>query len=169
MVTTLGYDILCQKRLLLCQVAALYVQNILESSDNSLNCSSVLWKKSWLYPLILRILLWAWQAFKHRLPTNVNLIKRGVLLPSFCSFCHDASETFLHICYDCYFAKQFWAFASTKHVLINGSATLLSHWLLQKFGLPALCMEISACWFLRRKRNERLFQNINKSIAELWR
>lgn len=78
-------------------------------------------------PLIPMILLWAWQATRDRLPTNVNLHKRGILPYQNFLYCHTAPENLPHILYGCEFAKQFWSLAQTKHVNYYCNNSLIDH------------------------------------------
>lgn len=92
------------------------------------NEAFVFWKKLWRCVVALRIIFCAWQEAKDRLPTNVNLFKRKIILFFSCGYYKIDSERLRHILYDSPFAQEFWSYASPKCTIIHAFAAVLSHW-----------------------------------------
>lgn len=128
-------------------------------------------KVLWSCPQIPRIIYEAWQAVKDRLPTSVNLHKRGILTHHNCQYCLTAPESLPQILYECDFAKEFWSYGIVKHYHRCCTDSLFFHWctMLHEDGLAVLCLELVCCRFLWRARNDRLFSNFHRSDSELWR
>ncbi|KAJ0827228.1 putative reverse transcriptase zinc-binding domain-containing protein [Helianthus annuus] len=78
----------------------------LMSNDTSGNCRLMVKWKGWT-PLKCKILVW--RALLNRIPTVVELIKRGVnILDTACSLCHSDLETALHLFTGCIFSHEVW-------------------------------------------------------------
>ncbi|KAJ0455782.1 putative reverse transcriptase zinc-binding domain-containing protein [Helianthus annuus] len=63
--------------------------------------------KGWV-PLKCKIMVW--RVLLNRLPTRVELIKRGITLPSdSCILCDSELETTIHLFTGCFFSAEIWS------------------------------------------------------------
>jgi len=100
----------------------------------------------------------------HKVPTNDNLMTRGVPLPSMCSSCNSQGETDFHLFFQCPFAMNLW---NLLFSILNTSIqfnTVEDFWLLLDRNWSPQCkLVIKACivnllniiWL---RRNQARFQ-----------
>ncbi|XP_020880631.1 uncharacterized protein LOC110228240 [Arabidopsis lyrata subsp. lyrata] len=129
----------------------------------------VSWSKVvWFKEAVPRFSFITWLAFKGRLPTKYRLRGWGLNIPAACVLCSNGLETHNHLFFECPYLATVWhAFAS--RILINPPSTIasISSWILQAQA-PAQSHAIitiklllqSACYFIWRERNARIFTSI---------
>ncbi|PWA54381.1 reverse transcriptase zinc-binding domain-containing protein [Artemisia annua] len=68
------------------------------------------WVMNWKGWAPLKCKILAWRASLDRLPTKMELIKRGVPLQhAMCTFCNSEDETLLHLFTGCPFSDEIWS------------------------------------------------------------
>ncbi|KAL4559965.1 hypothetical protein LXL04_032112 [Taraxacum kok-saghyz] len=75
--------------------------------ENSLTSEITEWDWHNLLPRKVNIL--AWRVAHGRLPTNANLVKRGIGTNQICTLCKTEQETEQHLFVECDIAKEVWA------------------------------------------------------------
>ncbi|KAK9050814.1 hypothetical protein SSX86_030213, partial [Deinandra increscens subsp. villosa] len=137
-------------------------KELLYKSYNSIHLQTINWKV-WV-PLKCRIMVW--RTIRDRLPTCVELAKRGVQLQSdSCIFCQSDQESSLHLFTACIYAHEVWnrlvdwcrlppffAF-SVQDILQLGE----SHQVLPSQKTILRGIVYTAIWALWNERNARIF------------
>ncbi|XP_074300952.1 uncharacterized protein LOC141632292 [Silene latifolia] len=126
----------------------------------------IVWKKT--LPRKLSILLW--KVAHNILPTNVNLLSRGLNVAQECHLCHSSHESMDHLFRSCSIAQHLWksswlginAMANPFIPFLTWIADFLIYLARQSFGLHKdfgliyFCCTLRAIW---NSRNLVLFQN----------
>lgn len=132
----------------------------------------LIWKR-FLPP---KISVFIWRLLWHKLPTEDNLRKRGMVLTSCCSNCAQPSmeETTQHVLWECDFARELWVWlGQTLHFNILQYADLRSliHGVthrpkkkLQNQVLQAFSFFI--IWEIWKVRNSRKFESKNTTVSQ---
>ena len=100
----------------------------------------------WKTKALPNVITTAWRALLGRLPTRVNLRRRGGLLSStICVFCHTKEETCQHIFLECEFAQKVWTLCfKWIGVQFVQHKDLLIHF--ENFSLPQLNCKQNLLW-----------------------
>nr|GEZ84592.1 RNA-directed DNA polymerase, eukaryota [Tanacetum cinerariifolium] len=79
------------------------VRNLLDDSFLPKDSTATRWVKS----ILIKINVFAWKVYLDRLPTRLNLIRRGVQVPSLsCPVCNAAHEDMSHLLFSCDLAND---------------------------------------------------------------
>ncbi|XP_058784773.1 uncharacterized protein LOC131659623 [Vicia villosa] len=119
-----------------------------------------LWKAIWKAPVAPRIRNFIWRAAKNILPSKDNLLKKGIQMDGYCSFCHSQIESVQHLLLQCVFSVQCY-FASILSCRVPNNTHFLD-WLESTlscgddFSVQLLCTLMHKIW---RARNCLLYQN----------
>lgn len=112
-----------------------------------------------------------WRLFREKLPTDENLIKRGLYFPSVCNLCGAAQESTTHLFLECPFAVSIWNWLSST---IQLSCNLSSFMTIMKIAdrnwspqcriviLAACIFSFNTIWYCR---NQKRFND--KTISSL--
>lgn len=120
----------------------------------------------WKLPIPIKIRIFMRLAYKNRILTKDNLLKRGWQGCNTCIFCTQP-ESIQHLFFTCPFTKQIWFYTGTcQSVSSNWSkfsdvihfARQLPY--SQKIALLIVCSAV--CWTLWKLRNEMCFTNGKK-------
>lgn len=131
---------------------------------------------SWKGWVPFKCKFFAWRASINRLPTKIELIKRGVSLPcDMCDLCNSVEETSTHLFTGCVFAAEIWsrveawcrmapifAFEVSDLLKLAGSQATSKD---NKYILRGIM--ISTMWALWNERNNRIFNNKNRRAIEV--
>ena len=71
--------------------------------------STSLWLRVWKARVPNKVKLFSWRACQNILPTRDNLVRRRVVEDASCCFCHRATETILHVLWECGATQDVWA------------------------------------------------------------
>jgi hypothetical protein len=118
----------------------------------------------------------AWQVFLNRLPTKVNLARRGILqvADSTCPVCGDVAETPGHLFLHCSFASTVW-YALNRWLgvmVVLPADAVMSYCVLvgsggnKKVRRGYSIVWLAYVWILWRVRNDRVFNNITENIDD---
>ncbi|KAK9064964.1 hypothetical protein SSX86_016347 [Deinandra increscens subsp. villosa] len=130
--------------------------------------------KGWT-PLKCKILVWI--AILNRLPTKVELCKRGVDIQiSICGLCGSDTETSTHIFTGCFYAAEIWSrvenwcrlspmivFDVSDFLKIPGNQPMSKH---AKYILRGIIY--TSLWTIWIERNDRIFQNKRRRAKEVF-
>ncbi|XP_022004376.1 uncharacterized protein LOC110901927 [Helianthus annuus] len=120
--------------------------------------------------------IFAWRAEMERLPTRVELRKRKINFENeLCVFCGAQEETANHLFTGCAIAAGVWQAVSTwcgiPHIFAFTVKDLLEmHKLIPMSARRKEVLRgviIIACWRIWKARNERIFEDIKSSVAEI--
>ncbi|XP_022001679.1 uncharacterized protein LOC110899108 [Helianthus annuus] len=145
----------------------------LMSNDTSGTCRSMVKWKGWT-PLKCKILVW--RALLNRVPTVVELIKRGVnILDTACSLCHSDLETALHLFTGCIFSHEVWfrieRWCRLNHTFIFDVTDLIR--VLESTSMSKDNKHIlrgivyTFMWVLWIERNDRIFNDKKRSPIQI--
>ena len=80
------------------------------------------WKQVWQLAVPSKIKIFLWRATRNALPTNVNLVRRCVMVDPTCCACQNNEEDVLHSLWSCPSLSQVWnedprwnSLQSTRH------------------------------------------------------
>lgn len=69
---------------------------------------SAFWQIIWSSDCLPKINIFCWTFTHERILTSENLLKRGILGPSWCVLCKQNTESILHLFLECPISMQFW-------------------------------------------------------------
>ncbi|KAJ0491418.1 putative reverse transcriptase zinc-binding domain-containing protein [Helianthus annuus] len=129
--------------------------------------------KGWV-PLKCKLMVW--RALLNRLPSRVELIRRGVVLPNdSCIFCNSDQETTLHMFTGCLFAAEVWSriefWCKLSPIFAFDVVDLLKTVNIQaktkqsKYILRGIIF--TTMWTLWIERNERIFKGKRRRAIEV--
>ena len=142
----------------------------------TINVQPNTWYMKWKGWAPLKCKVMAWRAAINRLPTKVELMKRGVPLQSdLCIFCSFDAESASHLFTGCSFATEVWSriatwcrlppiFAFEVTDLIN-LASYQSPTSKDKYILRGIM--VTSIWALWNERNNRIFKGTNRRAIEV--
>ncbi|PWA92358.1 RNA-directed DNA polymerase, eukaryota, Reverse transcriptase zinc-binding domain protein [Artemisia annua] len=134
------------------------------------------WYMKWKGWAPLKCKVMAWRAAINRLPTKVELMKRGVPLQSdLCIFCRFDAESASHLFTGCIFATEVWSRIATWCRLppifafeVTDLINLASYQVptsKDKYILRGIM--ITSIWALWNERNNRIFKGTNRRAIEV--
>jgi len=82
-----------------------YVHDLRAIIDSVITCSSPN-PTIWLSIIPIKVMVFVWRACLDRIPTASNLVKRGVVVPTFCTLCDVGEDTTDHSLVSCPFAHE---------------------------------------------------------------
>jgi hypothetical protein len=131
----------------------------------------------WSCPTPSKVSAFVWQLLHDRIPTRLNLMRRGIIdaVGDFsCPCCHESAESSLHLFIYCDVALRVWAgvfaWLDLPFSLPHNLFSLLSFFTFNggKSIRKGLCMVWSAVvWALWRHRNSIVFENGSVNSAEV--
>lgn len=71
--------------------------------------SGLIWNMLWKLKIPNKIKIFGWRAWHNALPTRENLFKRRVVDDASCELCQQATETVVHVLWECGVAQDIWA------------------------------------------------------------
>lgn len=92
-----------------------HVARMISKQNNSLGESSrtaqgnSVWKSLWKTNIPNKIKAFGWRASQNALPTKENLSRRGIIDNDRCELCEQASESVIHVLWECGMAQDIWA------------------------------------------------------------
>lgn len=129
-----------------------------------------IFNQMWKSAVIQRYKIFCWFLLHNRLNTRSLLRRKSMYLPSYhCALYTDQTkETALHLFWDCSFALQCWDLIIPNK---KRDTSVLHEFILALRELsPAVAMTIiiMGCWHIWMQRNNKIFNQINPSIAS-WK
>ncbi|KAL4582984.1 hypothetical protein LXL04_007548 [Taraxacum kok-saghyz] len=131
----------------------------------------------WAIQVPIKVNVFVWRLRPNRLPTRVNLEKRGMVLQDYkCVCCNVEEETVQHLLVDCGMAKEllavtgFWAASLNFPLIINSTEDLFSQQPHPPRSKEKEASEVIAralLWTLWRFRNGLLFEGKVKTTQQL--
>lgn len=126
--------------------------------------SSASWSLFWSWPGIERTRLFLWLAYKGKLLTNTERVRRKMAAEDTCSICQTQSETIDHVLRHCTPAAQCWRNILRVDQVQNFFSKPFPEWIL--WNLNPRCMGThwrlffgTLCWRLWDNRNKSIFAN----------
>jgi len=118
-----------------------------------------------------------WRFIHNKLPTDENLMRRGMFMPSCCSLCYKKEENSHHLIFDCAYASNIWRWLASSIFYNHHISSIQDIWQILDVQrspqckivvLSAVINSINAIWFAR---NQKRFNNTNihwrSSIARI--
>jgi hypothetical protein len=132
----------------------------------------------WHKHVPLKVSIFAWRLLQNRLPTRMNLVRRGILFENAarCLLGCDANETCQHLFISCDFYGILWQkVRSWLGVSGPDSFTVSDHFFQFSHSAGGLRARRSfmhlvwllCTWIIWNDRNQRLFNNLGSSIDQL--
>lgn len=126
----------------------------------------------------LKISGFSWKLVQRRLPTRLNLARKGVCLSgagTTCPMCRGANETEQHLFFRCDFAVKIWNEGSRWWGLSTARTTLPKSHLLQHHGLVSRkatkkawnVIWMAAVWSIWTERNNAIFKGVEPSVQRV--
>ncbi|XP_020693115.1 uncharacterized protein LOC110107254 [Dendrobium catenatum] len=124
----------------------------------------------------IRFSSYGWLAIKNGLKTADNLLKRGILVNPYCTFCQDCRDSHTHLFFECDFS-----FGILNFLIPQSQTLLLRPNLYQIFDfiedisdtkemLNFFCLLINtSIYYIWRARNDRIFGNNIECITTVGR
>ncbi|XP_058750884.1 uncharacterized protein LOC131623907 [Vicia villosa] len=144
--------------------------------QNSANSS--IFKKLWKVAVPSNIKFFGWRLLLDRLPTCIQLGKRGVILPNDCScpFCSNVEESAIHLFFHCSVSVQLWTktFVWLRIPLYNLQGSVLENFGSFVYPIGNLndkfwrILWLAATWILWKVRNDLIFNNIAFDLNVLF-
>ena len=122
-------------------------------------------------------LMLAWRIVKGKMPTRVNLHRRGIILPSLlCPLCNQSEESVTHLFGECTIAFKVWSMISTwvglKTVYHKDLKQHLLHFTLCQFNAKRnrvwKGMWIAVLWSIWNRRNGVVFKERKVDAEEIF-
>lgn len=145
---------------------------VLYSDLNPSSSLTIKWR-GWV-PLKCKIMVW--RAVRDRLPTRIELMKRGVPIRDVsCVFCQSDQESALHLFSGCMFSLEIWNKVSSwcrlgqffafdvKDILEFVEAHSISK--KKKYALRGIVF--TTLWSIWNERNKRVFEDKSKRVSEV--
>lgn len=119
-------------------------------------------KAIWNPKLHPRVSVWVWHAVKNKLPTRLNLFKRGIIDNPICSFYFQKEENLIHCIHLSPRAWDAWKSWNPRFTMCTTISNVKFRWLsvLQQEDIIAFCMEITIAWGIWRSRNSIIFKQV---------
>ncbi|KAA3472023.1 reverse transcriptase [Gossypium australe] len=134
------------------------------------------WKIPWKYQGPQRVRLFLWLAFRQRLLTISERVRRGISHSSSCPTCGHSVEDLMHVLRDCPTAKEVWMLVLPNQLQQRFFSTSFLDWLilnlcfhesLQGSGTTWSCLFGLIAWRIWKNRNLLIFQNISWPATEV--
>lgn len=137
-----------------------------EGLDNNL------WKVIWGLKVPNRMRMFLWLVIHEKLMCNVERMKRGFAMVAECNVCPVVLEDVEHILRHCSEASQVWQRLLSSHELLKQQHLSFHDWFRHNIGRKVSCeikldwqvIFIFTLWWLWRWRNERIFNDVVKTI-----
>jgi hypothetical protein len=159
-------------------VKSLYVflENILLDHGNLTPSQSFAFKSIWKSAVPSKVSALAWQVFLNRIPSKMNLARRGIvhLDDTTCPLCGDEQETSCHIFLHCRYAAAVW-YAINRWLgvmVVLPADPMMSYCVLvgtggnKKIRRGFSIVWLAYIWVLWRVRNDRVFNNLAGNIDD---
>ncbi|CAL1383991.1 unnamed protein product [Linum trigynum] len=120
------------------------------------------WKRLWRWDGPNRIKHFLWLAFHDRLMTNVERKRRKLTNDDTCTACNEGPESAEHILRLCPNSRQVWQMLGIHNNLLTCGLGF-TEWMEVHLGKDqeGLLFGVTA-WYLWKRRNERIFHNLNQ-------
>ena len=124
----------------------------------------------------LKCKIMAWRATLNRLPTKMELFKRGVPFQNnACAFCNSDEETALHLFTGCFYTAEIWTRVQTwckiAPLLVFEVSDILKTVESQQFSSQASYILkgilITTMWAIWNERNKRIFEGKSRRPIEV--
>ncbi|GAU46742.1 hypothetical protein TSUD_286020 [Trifolium subterraneum] len=145
--------------------------------NNITSSQSFAFKNMWKSAVPYKVCALAWQLFLDRIPTKVNLARRGIrrVEDTRCSLCGELAETSCHLFLHCRFVAAVW-YAVIKWlgvVVVLPADPIMSYGILvgcggnKKIRKSLSIVWMDFVWVLWRVRNDRVFNNVDGSVEDV--
>ncbi|KAG2729847.1 hypothetical protein I3760_01G267900 [Carya illinoinensis] len=134
------------------------------------------WKNIWRSKAPTKAAFFVWTAVLGKILTTDNLRRRGLIIVDWCCLCRNNGETVDHLLLHCKFASEIWNLFFNRMgivwVMPCRAVELLASWrgitgtpqIASLWRMASICI----CWCIWNERNERLFEDRERSSEEFW-
>lgn len=99
---------------------AIETRDIHEGSQSDKNKMNTFWKSIWDSGVLPKIKIYLWKIINNVIPTNANILQKGVDLNPLCFFSQKEFETTSHIIWGCKVSKRIWeSFIPNSLIIFN--------------------------------------------------
>lgn len=134
--------------------------------------------KLWTAKVPLKVVAFIWKAMYDRIPTRMNLLKRGVSFTGSdinCGFCGVTTEITDHIFFECSFPYQLWMevynwFGFSTAITRGMKSHFLQNiylWPKRKGREAWMVVWFAVIWLLWKARNKIIFENVQPDPLQL--
>jgi hypothetical protein len=136
--------------------------------------SSFPWRSIWKVKVPLRVSFFVWTTTLRRTLTMDNLRRKCIIVVGLCSMCKHSGESVNHLFLHCEVAQVLWSMVFSLFVVTwvmpEGVLELLACWHSQQGNISAEVWRIvplCVMWIIWRERNEKCFEDQERSMEEL--